>query len=180
MSVQQQTASPIAASYTEAVISNPAVCSNCLRIVREQREQPAPDAGKLTTKTARSSTSELTRVQPTTELDHTPGGAPTDSHVTWCECGVESAFQQEREDRADPETHQVLLRRLLEVCEEQGITVNRQRLAERALQLARDTVGPDHRYGDVGHADCTFCAHDVMTTDEILAEALEYGIQTAP
>lgn len=182
MSISPATVSSSIAASFQDLLNDPTVCSNCFRIVRDERELPGTELASGTTKCARESVSPLARDRRWTELDHTPGEDPTEDFVTWCECGVESAFHRERPERVGRDRLETFIQRLLELCEEKAITVNRQRLAERALELEQRTVAPNHRrYQErpVCAEDCRWC-HPVATTDEILAEALEAGIQTAP
>jgi hypothetical protein len=164
----------IPAVYQENILNSPEVCSNCLRRVREERSRASPtvDRAERENNLLRKP---LARRGDVTELDHFPSDQPTDDHVTWCVCGVESSYDQERPPRVGRDRLKELIQRCIATAEHKGISLDRQHLAATALQLHRDSVGPEHRYGaDADHGpDCPFCAYATLTTDEILGRALE-------
>jgi len=112
--------------YQEHILSAPDVCSNCLRLVRVERERPASGL--------RQAESFYARNRATTEVDHAPADTVSETEAVFCECGAESAFDRVWDDRdIGRGRFRTMLKHLLHTAERKGLSVARQPAAAHAL-----------------------------------------------
>lgn len=145
-------------AFQEHVLNAPDVCNNCFQTIRRERS-------RTTSSTLRSDVtaekSAYTRVRQTTEIDHVPGGLPSQSITVWCECGTQSAFDRWWDDGDDRclrmSVFKALLKQSIYALERKSVTLNRRTVIETAIHQYRRN-------------------HDV---NEALAEGVKSGITTA-
>ena len=139
-------------SYQEHILDASDVCSNCLRLVRLERVDPA--RGGLTAELD----SHLERHPRRTSVEFGPHEIPSKSKGVFCECGVEGVHERLWDaDGVGEERFRELLKRAIATLEEKDVTIRRKRAIGHALQA--------YRHGD-----------DV---DEALAAGIEAGIVAA-
>lgn len=126
-------------AFQERVLNAPDVCSNCLRVIREERAVCESTDRKSVTSTSLSA---YTRVRETTTVSHGPSETASASIGVFCECGVESAFERVFDDGEDRclASHRVreLVKRAIRTLESKGVTLNRETFAKLAIQHYRE------------------------------------------
>lgn len=137
--------------YQDNVLSNPEVCNNCYRRIREPRAVREHLRSDVTVGQAQTG-----RVRTTTTVEHVPDELPTDDRVTFCECGADGAFDRPRSkwEVDDVRTYAKTLSRTLDSL---GVDHDRKTFFEQAIQR--------HEFDDRHYQ-----------TDEILAAALKTAV----
>ena len=151
-------------AYQEHVLSAPDVCSNCLRIVREERHQHEPRRSDVSVQE-----SQWSRRKDTTEVAFGPADTASDQKGIFCECGVEGSFVRVWDDvDVDRERFRTLLKRLIQTLEHKGVSIHRKATVAHALdafeRLPVEMEGP-HRPD--------------TSVDEALSEGVRYGLARA-
>jgi len=148
--------------YQEHVLSAPDVCSNCLRLVREERTDPA--------RKWRDARSYYARNKATTEIDYAPAETVSETEQVFCECGCSSAFDRVWDDRdIGPRRFRRMLKRLIRSLERKGLSIDRQRMAAHALQA----------YGPQTTTDGDVRIRIVTDPDAALSQGLNVGLMSA-
>jgi len=138
--------------YADHLVDASDVCSNCLRLVRLERVDPA--RGGLTA----DLDSHLERHPRRTSVEFGPHEIPSRSKGVFCSCGVEGVHERLwNPDDVGEGRFRELLKRAIATLEEKDVTLRRKRAIGHALQA--------YRHGD-----------DV---DEALAAGIEAGIVAA-
>ena len=124
-------------AYFEHLLQAPDVCINCLRVIRVERVDPARSG--LT----REFESHYERNQKTTEVGYGPARSVSESKGVFCDhCGTEGPddryWDDHSGDRLDDERVRELIQHTIRTLEHKGVTIDRQTLAERALQARQD------------------------------------------
>ena len=148
--------------YQEHVLSAPDVCTNCLRLIREERTDPA--------RKWRDARSYYARNKATTEIDYAPAETVSQTEQVFCECGCSGAFDRVWNDRdIDRQRFRSMLKRLIRSLERKGLTIDRQRMAAHALQA----YGRQHTTAD------DVRVRIVTDPDAALAQGLNVGLMAA-
>lgn len=170
-------------SYQEHILNSPAVCSNCMAVVREERTDYLPASLHTSPVTHETPTAEgrdgklrvvqsyYGRTKDATTVDHPPSTSPTDSRRVFCACGVDSAFTRLWDEwDIDDVAFTNLLDRFRATVGRLDITADTRALTDHAWShfADRETVGHAGRlYGTT------------PSVDTCLGNALETGIQVA-
>lgn len=103
-------------SYYEDVLASPAICSNCFGL-----KQIETDGG------------ETLAYHPTSEVDYVPDTTASASRTTFCECGIQGAFDRTWTSTVPRRRFRELVKRCLAALERRGLEVDRVAFAKRAL-----------------------------------------------
>lgn len=126
------------APYEEHLLAAPDVCSNCLRVIREERVDPTRSG------LGRDYEQTYQRRPDTTVIGYGPSDAVSDSKGVFCECGVEG--HRERIWTAadvDRDRFRELLTAAVRTLVEKDVSLKRQETLAYALQRFDDGAGPD-------------------------------------
>jgi len=127
-------------TYKETLLQAADVCANCLRPVREERQNPVRSG------LGREYETTLTRREETTTVGYGPSEAVSDSRGVFCDCGVEGHRVNDRVWTADDLTHadfRELLKQSVRTLEAKGVSLKRRETLAYALQSYDDGRGPD-------------------------------------
>jgi len=145
-------------AYQEYVLDAPDVCVSCFRPIRQRREKTTSGTNRSDVSVEKS---EYTRVGRTTEIDHEPATAPTQSIAVWCNCGCQSAYDRYWDDGGDRALTMARFKQLLvhviKTLEAKSVTLDREAVVRQAI----------------GHYQSE---HEFNAA---LEDAVEVGIQTA-
>jgi len=124
--------------YHEHIIGAKDCCSNCLRLIRVERVDPARSG------IGREYESRLERNRQTTTIGYGPADSMSERKGVFCTCGVESARERIWADAdVDTDRFREFVQRMLRTLDAKGVTVNQKRTAGHALQARRDGAGVD-------------------------------------
>jgi hypothetical protein len=126
------------APYEEHLLAAPDVCSNCLRLIREERVDPTRSG------LGRDYEETLQRRPDTTVIGYGPSDAVSDSKGVFCECGVEG--HRERIWTAadvDRDRFKDLLANAVRALETKGVSLRRKETLAYAINAYDAGKGPD-------------------------------------
>lgn len=146
--------------FQERVLNAVDTCSNCFGLIREEREG-VPLRQQKRNRTY--PTAQYARNQQRTSVEHVPTQSPTNSRITFCNCGCTSSFDRYRDEIVAPEDFRELLKTAIRTVEGKGVTLSRQHAIRRALELGLATESKFPAY----------------STDEAIAKGIEYGVSMA-
>lgn len=113
------------------LLDDPAVCSNCLRRIRVERQQTKSSSRRSDVSVELSAT---TRDPVKTTLEWAPHRPPTQSKGCFCACGSESAFDRVWDPQdIDREPFRRLLKQAIVTLEQRGTTLQRKETLMYAL-----------------------------------------------
>jgi hypothetical protein len=151
-------------AYQERVLNAPDTCSNCLRLIRVERERPA--------RKWRPAESHYARNQATTSVEYVPADVVSETEQVFCACGAGSAFDRVWSwDDVDRERFRTLLKRLLRSMERKGLQLARRPAAAHGLTAYDDATRGDW------HGPWRESAEPTGCIDEALSAALEAGLR---
>ena len=141
-------------AYHEHLLDASDVCNSCHRVIRVERQDPT--RGGLT----REFESHQERHRDHTEIGYGPADSVSGQKGVFCDrCGTESPYDRVWDDagdeRLDDDRVRELIQNTIRTLEHKGVTIDRQTLAERALQARRDSEHVD---------DCLGAAVDAAIT----------------
>jgi hypothetical protein len=114
------------------------VCSNCFRLIREERVDPTRSG--LT----RDLETTYQRRRETTEIGYGPGKAVSEHKGVWCACGVESHRHRIwAADDVGRERFRDFLKHVLETLARKEVSLRRRETAAYALQRFDDGAAVD-------------------------------------
>lgn len=146
--------------FQERLLNAADVCSNCLGIIREERDGVPV---RLQKENRTYPTARYARNQQRTSVEHVPSDSPTDSRVTFCDCGCTSSYDRFRSEIVAPERFRELLKTAIKTVESKGVTLSRRHAIRRALDLGLATESKFPAY----------------STDEAIAQGIEFGVTMA-
>ncbi len=146
--------------FQERLLHAPDVCSNCLGLIREERDR-IPVREQKQNRTYPSA--RYSRNRQTTSVEHVPSECPTDSTTIFCECGCTSSYDRYRSEIVSRERFRELLKQAIKTVEAKGVTLSREHAIKRAMKLGCPS-------------ETTF---PVYSADEAIGEGIEFGVEMA-
>ena len=141
-------------AYDEHVLSASDVCSNCLRIIRIERVDPAR-SGMI-----REYESHYERNPRTTEIAYGPADSVTNVKGTFCDrCGTEGPYTDDRIwtsertedgtliDTVDDARFETLVKQAIATLDYKGVSIQPHDFAAHALQQRKDGATVDEALG---------------------------------
>jgi len=138
-----ETESPV---YHEKALQSADVCSNCLRIIKQERMEPSRNG------LDEELESVYERDPRTTEIGYGPARSASNVKGCFCDrCGTESPYERiwsdEPDDRLSDRRVRELLKALIRSLEHKGVKLHRPTLARHALQRRHDGEHVDEALG---------------------------------
>lgn len=146
--------------FQERLLHAADVCSNCLGLIREERDV-VPIREQKQNRTY--PTARYSRNRQTTSVEHVPTEQPADSTTIFCECGCTSSYDRYREEIVGRERFRELLKQAIKTVEAKGVSLSREHAVRRAMKLGCPS-------------ESTF---PVYAADKAIGEGIEFGVEMA-
>jgi hypothetical protein len=125
------------APYEEHLLAAPDVCSNCLRLIREERVDPTRSG------LGRDYEETYQRRPDTTVIGYGPSDAVSESKGVFCECGVEGHRERIWTGDVDRDRFKDLLTNAIRTLETKDVSLRRKETLAYALNAYDAGDGPD-------------------------------------
>jgi len=130
-------------AYADHILDASDVCSNCLRVIRVERIDPARDG------MVRDFESHFERHPRNTEIAYGPADSVSNVKGVFCDrCGTEGAHDRIwRSEDVDDARFEELVKQAIATLDFKGVTLQAQDFAAHALQQRRDGATVDEALG---------------------------------